>query len=423
MKPIRVALLSSYDDRGGAARAALRLHRALPGAGVESRLLVQRRFGSEPGVDGPRGGLRGAIAAWRPRLDSIPVRFYGGRAPQLFSPSWLPDGTSRRIESAAPDVVHLHWVGFGFVRPETLARLRAPIVWTLHDSWAFTGGCHLPGSCTRYRGECGACPALGSRRDRDLSRWVFARKRRAWRALAPRLVAPSRWIADAARSSALFRDVPVEVVPNGVDLDRFRPRDRDEARERLDLPRDRSVLLFSGLEGLGDPNKGFDLLEEALAVLAGRGVADRFLLLVVGSDAPRGWAAAPIPVRFAGRIDDEERLALHLAAADLVVLPSRSENQPNLVTEAMACARPAVAFRTSGLPDLVVDRETGYLAEPYRAEDLADGIVWVTQDPARLRRLGDAARDRAELEYGHRRAALRYRDLYEAAVRGARAAD
>jgi len=413
---MRVALLSTYDERGGAARAALRLHRALPATGVESRMIVQRRFGHAPDVEGPRGGLAGGLAGiaaeWRPRLESLPVRRYPRRGPELFSPAFLPNDVARRIARVAPDVLHLHWTGFGFVHPETLPRLGRPIVWTLHDSWPFTGGCHLPGTCDRYRGSCGACPALGSTDEHDLSRRLFERKRRAWQGLPLRIVAPSRWIADAARSSALFRDQTIDVIPNGIDLTRFHPSDRAAARARLGIDQDVRVILFSALEGVADRNKGFDLLWGALRSPAFQASKHPWLLWVVGTDQPPRGLHLEFSFRFAGRVDDEAAFAMHLAAADLVALPSRQENQPNLAVEAMACGRPVVAFHVAGIPDVVIHRETGYLARPGDPQDLAAGLLWVTGTEERTRALATHARARAERLYDLRVAASRHRDLY-----------
>ena len=270
-------------------------------------------------------------------------------------------------------------------------RGRRPVVWTLHDSWAFTGGCHVPGECVRYRDACGACPALGSTRERDLSRDVFDRKRRAWGRAVPAVVAPSRWLADAARSSALFRDASIHVIPNGLDLERFKPFDRAAARDALGLPRDRAFVLFGGVGAVTDENKGFRFLVDALARLRPKAGARAVELIVVGVRASDPRHQIPIPAHFVEPIGDEERMARYLAAADALVLPSRQENQPNLVVEAMACGTPTVAFRASGLPDLVEHEETGYLAQAFQSEDLARGIEWVLEDEPRRLRLGDAA--------------------------------
>src|SRR5262249_8470788 len=159
----------------------------------------------------------------------------------------LPDRLQARAAALRADVLHLAWVADGFLRVETLPRLRAPLVWTLHDSWAFTGGCHVPYECLRYRERCGRCPALGSRGERDLSRRVGERKERGWGPLDLTVVAPSRWLAEAARSSALFRGRRVEVIRNGLDLERFHPGDVSAARCTLGLPLDKRVLLFAGV--------------------------------------------------------------------------------------------------------------------------------------------------------------------------------
>jgi glycosyltransferase involved in cell wall biosynthesis len=295
----------------------------------------------------------------------------------------------------------------------------------MHDSWPFTGGCHVPAECTRYRDACGACPALGSDREDDLSRQVFARKRLAWRDRPIRLVAPSRWLAGAARSSALFGEAPIDVIPNGLDLNRFRPRDPADARERLGLPQEARIVLFSGMDAGDDPNKGLSLLVSAMASVVewvrSREAAPPVLLLVPGADRSHtgfrpmaGFAGIDpaLGVLVGGRVDDEERFAATIAAADLLVLPSRQENQPNLVLEAMAGARPVAAFRASGLPELVAHQETGYLAEPYDARDLGAGIVWILEHPERARAMGERARARAEQSHGADLAARRYADLY-----------
>jgi glycosyltransferase involved in cell wall biosynthesis len=169
---------------------------------------------------------------------------------------------------------------------------------------------------------------------------------------------------------------------------------------------------------LGDRNKGYHLLQAALDRLASQGLAGRLLLLVIGIDAPKEPPRSAIPIRFTGRLDDESDLALHLSAANALALPSLQENQPNLVIEAMACGRAAVAFGATGLPELVAHRETGYLATPHESEDLAAGIAWLAEAPDRADELGRRARTRAERDYGIDRMAGRYVELYRSLAPG-----
>ena len=114
----------------------------------------------------------------RTRLETLPVRVYRGRPPAtVFTPAWVPSRLAATINALEPDLVHFHWVGWGMLRLEDLPNIRAPLVWTLHDMWAFTGGCHYDQGCGRYIDRCGACPMLGSSRDDDLSRRTWLRKR------------------------------------------------------------------------------------------------------------------------------------------------------------------------------------------------------------------------------------------------------
>lgn len=409
MKPL---LLNTYDRTGGAARAALRLHQGLLGIGIESRMLVRFRTSNEPGViDASPAALR-PWARVRARLDRLPLQQYPRRMPGVFTPAIVPDRLPARIRALAPDLVHLHWVADGFMRLETLRSIGRPLVWTLHDSWAFTGGCHVPFECTRYRASCGACPALGSPQDGDLSRSVWTRKHTAWRSLPITVVTPSRWLADCALSSGLLAETRCVVIPNGLDLERFHPTDRAEARARLNLPADRKLILFGGVNSAKDPNKGLALMVEALRrlpALAPRLAAD---WVVFGTGLRERFPDVPCPVRNVGRIDNEDTLVALYAAADVFVAPSLQENLPNTVMEAMACGTPCVAFDAGGLPELVEHQRNGWLAHAHQPEHLARGIAWVLEDDERRAGLGARARQKTEEEFELTMIARRYADLY-----------
>jgi glycosyltransferase involved in cell wall biosynthesis len=406
-------MLNTFDDRGGAAHAARRLHAGLRGIGVDSRMLVQEKGGDDPMVFGPATPLRRALSAFRPMLDSIPLRLYPNRQRVPFTPALVPDRMRNEVARLGPSIVHLHWVAAGLLRIETLKRFGLPLVWTLHDSWAFTGGCHVPFDCARYRDACGVCPLLGSGRARDLSRRVLDRKKRAWRGLNLTVVTPSRWLAECASSSSLFRDTRIDVIPNGLDLNRFRPVEKGIARDILSLPQDRKLILFGGMHGTADPNKGFQLLVEALRGLAAEGWGDRAEALVFGGHEPESRPDLGLKVRYLGCLRDEITMGLLYAAADVFVAPSIQENLPNTVMEAAACGTPSVAFAVGGLPELVEHCRTGYLARPFLTEDLGRGISWTLEDGARLKELSLAARKKVEREFALERTAGRYADLYK----------
>ncbi|MBJ6724074.1 glycosyltransferase family 4 protein [Geomesophilobacter sediminis] len=411
MEVIKVLLLNTLDDAGGAARAASRLLTAVREVGVDAQMLVRRKRGDLPGVIGPATAFTRFVQALRPHLDALPVRLYPNSPYLNFAPAMVPDLLVRKVEEINPDIIHLHWIAGGFLQLETLRRLRKPLVWTLHDSWAFTGGCHVPFECTSYREKCGKCPILGSSREVDLSRRVWARKERALHDLPINVVAPSRWMASCAEASSLFREKRIVTLPNGVDEQLFRPIAKDAAREMLSLPQGQKLICFGAMSAR-DRNKGFHLLASALRELAARWGGDA-QLVVFGSLDRVDAVDLGIRTTYRGRIDDDSELALLYAAADVFVLPSLMENLPYAVMEAMACGTPCVAFDQGGVPDLIEPEINGYLARCYEPEDLAKGIAWVLEDNERHRGLSQRARKKVEDEFALSVVAGRYLQLYE----------
>lgn len=402
----------STNASGGAARAACRLHQGLRGIGLDSRMLVQFTYGSDPTVIGPTTLAERAMAKLRRYLDSSLVRLYRQRQDALFSPAVLPDRLGSRIAALDADIVHLHWVAFGFLGVESLKGFQKPLVWTLHDMWPFTGGCHIDNDCGRYRDSCGLCPILSSSKERDLSRWVWRRKHRAWQGLNLIVVTPSRWLADCARGSSLFKDLPIEVIPLGVDITRFRPADQHLARELFSLPHDKKLILWGTTGRISNQLKGFQFLEAGLHELAKMGQAASVELVVFGASEPLDPPALPVKTHFLGHLHDDVSLALLYAAGDVLVVPSPRENFPQVAVEAMACGLPVVAFGTTGLLDIVDHQHNGYLAEPFSPESLARGIAWTLEDPGPRQDLSRRAKQKAEHEFALPVMAQRYADLY-----------
>jgi glycosyltransferase involved in cell wall biosynthesis len=412
---MNILMLNTYDEWGGAAKAAFRLNRGVQGIGIESRLLVQGKSGDANDVIGTNDPLAKFVYGVRAHFGTMPVRLYPNKPVYNFTPALVPDNLAGQVAAIAPDILHLHWLGAGFIRIETLKKFRMPIVWTLHDSWAFSGGCHMPYECVKYRESCGSCPVLGSDHEADLSRWIWRRKKSAWQDLNLTLVTPSSWLADCAGASSLFRNRRIEVIPNGLDLSLFKPIEKRVARDLLRLSQDKKYILFGATNSSCDPNKGFQFLLPALQILSAKGQKANTELLVFGSsepphpDLPRFGMKA----NYLGRVHEEVSLALLYSAADVLVVPSIQENLPNIVMESMACGTPCVAFNQGGVPELIEHEQTGYLARPFETDDLARGILWVLENKDRRNELSFRSRRKVELEFDLDLVARRYAALYQ----------
>jgi len=408
---MRVVFLNTSNSGGGAARAAVRLLHGVREAGVDARMIVQRKFIDDNAVVGPGGRFGNDLTALRTHLDCAPLGLYPNRNRFIFSPAFLPEKLQNKVDLAKPDIVHLHWLGEGFLRLESLARFEQPLIWTLHDSWAFTGGCHIPFDCLNYREKCGYCPALGSSHKHDLSRWIWWRKERIFKKLNLTVVTPSRWLAKCAESSSLLHGFPIQVIPNGLDLARFRPQDKLLARQILGLPPDKKLILFGAMSSTSDKNKGFHLLQPAIQKLVDTGWKKNVELVVFGSSEPANAPDFGLKTHYLGRMHDDTSIALLYSAADLFVAPSIQENLPNTVMEAMACGTPCVTFEIGGMSDLIEHQYNGYMARPFESEDLANGIALILADAERSHELSSRCREKVA-EFSLDRVAGRYIDLY-----------
>lgn len=404
-------ILSTSDIGGGAARAAYRLHQGLQRANVESHMLVQEKLSSDRRVHAPKTRLAQSLAHTRVAFDALPLKKYPQRESTVFSLQWLPDTTNAKISSIGPDIINLHWVNQGFVRAESIARFRQPVVWTLHDMWAFTGGCHYNQDCDQYLQSCGACPQLNSHKSQDLSRWVWQRKANTWQQANLTIVTLSSWLKHCAQSSALLQNLRIELIPNGIDTEVYKPVNKQFARQLLGLPQDKSIVLFGAVNPTSNQRKGFHLLQPALQELGQSGWSDRLELAIFGASRPENAPDFGLVSHYLGSFHDDLSLSLVYSAADVFVLPSVQDNLPNTVMEAIACGVPCVAFNIGGLPDMIDHQQTGYLGQPYDIADLARGIAWVL-DHSHYEALNHQVRTKAEQEFSLDIQASRYRALY-----------
>lgn len=413
-KDLRVVLLNTYET-GGAARACSRLFHGLKSADADVCMIVRgdARSSGVISAGSSQGGFLRAL------LDGLPLHGYPNRQPHNFSPAWIPGRGLSEATRLAPDIVHLHWIPQGFVQIESLENPGYPVVWTLHDSWPFTGGCHLPGNCQKYMEECGACPVLGSTAPQDLSHRVWQRKHQNYSVDRMTFIAPSHWMAARAKTSSLLRGCAVEVIPNGIDITQYAPGDRSAARDKLGLPRNRRLILFGAHHGFSDRNKGFDLLCAAIGGLPPDLRACSTLVLF-GESGQTHLPSLDVEIVNRGEIGDEAIVAALYRAADLLVVSSREENLPNMVSEAMACGLPCVAFDVGGIADQILPRVTGCLAPALDTRALSAEIAWLLENAESRSALSQRAREHAMTNFSLDRVARQHLALYQRLVESPR---
>ncbi|MFO0827458.1 MAG: glycosyltransferase [Phycisphaerales bacterium] len=415
---MRVVQLSSWERSGGAAVCVQRLHRGLRAEGIDDRIIVRSRETDDALVAEVRGDAV-AEQLWDTierywivdnRTERSDTFFSTGRpGADVSTHPWVRDA----------DVLHLHWTS-GFLASRdirALGRLGQPIVWTLHDEWPYTGGCHFSAGCDRWRGGCHECPQL--RRDPfGLVEAVFADKARDFANAPLSLVAPSRWMADRAEQSAIFAGRRVRVIANAVELDVHHPGRRDAARQRLGLDASCCVILFVAVNR-GERRKGLPDLVAALQRVASssNGAAairdGRVRGILIGSAS---GLELPMPTHDLGLVRDEREVADAMAAADVTVIPSLEDNIPYTVLESIACGTPVLAYAVGGIPEALAAQPADLLVPVGDVAALAHRLLAAIDDVSSVRRLRDAVRADAERRYGSAMQASEYAMLYRSLV-------
>jgi glycosyltransferase involved in cell wall biosynthesis len=383
MRPLRIVQISTSDLAGGAEKTAWKLHRRFRDKGHASVLVVGRKISNDPNVieidNSARGhGLRGRIKGrleWRLGLQYLD---YPGshQIPELVGAPW--------------DVTHAHNLHGGYFDLAALPRLSryAPAILTLHDMWLLTGHCAHSFSCERWRQGCGSCPDLTiyPAVPRDSTRANFRRRSRLLGDADLAIASPARWLLELVADSDLHVK-PRRLIPNPVDTHVFTPGEKGEARASLDLPADRPIILLPARHAFTSSFKDASMFEAALRALADL----RPLGVTFGDiDGPATEEVRMVPPSF-----DETLLARYYRAADVVVVPSRAETLPLTILEAFATARPVVATRVGGIPELVTERRNGLLVDVGDVQGFAAALRLVLESPELAAILGAAGLDDA----------------------------
>jgi glycosyltransferase involved in cell wall biosynthesis len=417
-----VTTVNTADFQGGAGKAAHRLNLALRGEGVNAFMVsLHKQSVSTSSIRAAErrtessASLENLKAFWRETAEPALVKNNRTTfSSTIFSVDPFGLDLTEIPVVAASRVVHLHWTN-GFLSPRSIRTLKdtgAPIVWTLHDQWAFTAGCHYTSGCENFVEGCRICPQI-SHDDSGFIEAVYREKLMSFRDMEMTVVTPSVWMADCAKRSAIFRNADVRVVRNPFDFSVFKPVDQEQRRalrQAVGLNHDDVAVLF-GAQQVGDKRKGYGLLIEALRRLQeteGRS----FKLFAFGRTNHESQMHG-LPIYELGEVHDEARLAGHYSMADMFVLPSLEDNYPNTMIESLACGTPVVGYNIGGVADAVKDGVNGYVVRDIgSAQGLADAMVQCRDRFFRNAEGRDACRASVEAEHTPKTIAGQMLDIY-----------
>lgn len=421
---MKVTLINTSDASGGAPAACLRLLKALEEQGIDANLLVQQKKTTEEHVTSVE---KNAFDRKRSKFDFLYERLpfialHERDKSVRFAFSTANAGVSIKNEKLIKeaDILHLHWTNSGFLSIRDLKELLMmgkPIVWTLHDMWAFTGGCHYSGECDHFMRQCGNCFFLKDPDRVDISHTGWLRKAGMYSETKKvNFVACSNWLAGVAKQSSLLKGYKIHAIPNPIDTDIFSPKNKAEIRAKRNIGPDKKIILF-GAANINDRRKGISYLVNALKLLKNDyPVEGQVEMVVFGKNKDFDLGVLPFPVHELNIITSQEEMAEIYSMADVFVTPSIEDNLPNTVMEAMACGTPVVAFNTGGIPEMVDHGQNGYVATFKASNDMAKGLYEMLY-AANYATLKQNARDKVLHDYNNETVAKQYIKLYQSLLK------
>lgn len=417
---MKVVHVSSSDLSGGAAIACKRISDALILENVDSNLLVQKKISSDYRVKSTTNKLFSRLHYnFRFAIDEGFIRLLTNQERGRFSyPFFGIDITNHPLIFRA-DVINLHWINGGFLSLDSLKKLGKigkPLVWTLHDMWAFTGGCHYSLDCRKFEIECNYCPSLKRSGKYDTAKRIFSEKKFFEEANLT-IVTCSKWLQKEAARSILLGKKRILNIPNPVDIEFYKPSDRILSRKKLGLSEDKIYLLF-GAMNIIDERKGFKYLLKCLNKLASDSPNTKNIIevLVFGKANSEMIQSIPYKCHYFGNLKSEDEVIACYNSADIFIAPSIQDNLPNTVVESLSCGIPVLSFKVGGLPDMIDHLKNGYLAQVGSVEDLVNGINWFINNRAKQEQLGFNAREKAVKNFSREVVAKQYRELYRSLI-------
>lgn len=417
---MRVLLINTSERIGGAAIAASRLMESLKNNGIKAKLVVRDKQTDQISVVKIR-------QSWKNIWNFVWERFVIWKANwfkrnNLFAVDIANTGTDITLlpEFTQSDVIHLHWINQGMLSLKNLEKIvnsGKPVVWTMHDLWPCTGICHYSRGCENYLEHCRNCSYLLRSGKKDLSYRVFKKKKDIYQSSNITFVACSEWLEDEAKKSKLLSGQMVTNIPNPINTNLFKPGNKEDARKRLVLPKDKKLLLFGALK-ITDKRKGVDYFVESCNLLAEQypQMKDELGVVVFGNQSSYLQELIPFSVYAQSYVTTEKELVNIYNAVDLFLIPSLEDNLPNTIMEAMACGVPCIGFNVGGIPEMIDHLHNGYVAKYKSSEDFANGIYWALNE-SEYKALSEEAHRKVITNYSESVIAKRYISLYNKVTR------
>lgn len=381
---MKILLLNYTDGGGGAANAALLLAQQLNINGIDTTLGVIKKQSNFKFVKECKLSRNYKITSIFSKIKIILKKLH--LCNEHFSTSnHILHSTNLNslvdvewINKSDFDIIHLHWINNDMISIKDISKINKPILWTLHDSWPCCGAEHHPNvleNDSRYINGYSKKNKPLTTKGIDICKKIWLKKKKYLNKKNITFIAPSNWQKTILKNSFLFKNHDCNTIPNIINHSDFYKKNTHELRKAFEIPLNKKIIGFGAAYGLRNKNtmKGTIQLLECLQKLPNK---ENYFLIIFGPAENSFLDNISIPFFSTGYISNQKILSSIYNLCDVIVNPSLIENLPYTCLESICCGIPVVAFDVGGTPDIVEHKKTGYLATPYKSEELVEGIEY-----------------------------------------------
>lgn len=312
------------------------------------------------------------------------------------------------------DIIHFHWINGGYIGNNSLksiSKLNKKLIWTLHDSWVFTGGCHITNGCINYIDGCKNC--LLDRNKSGYMNKIFREKQSIINNMDITFVVPSYEHYKKAKLSPILNGKSITIIPNTIDNNIFFKRDKAKLRNEYKINQEKIIITFGAVGGIKNKFKGVDFVIKALNILSkNKELIEKVEINVFGGSKEDTNELDDIgfKVNKYGYINSQDKLAEIYSISDIFISPSLEESFGQTIAESIYCGNIAIAFDNTGASEIIEHKKNGYLAKYKDLKDLVKGIIWALDN---IGIINEDIIEKLNDKFSSKIIAEKYKDIYK----------
>jgi glycosyltransferase involved in cell wall biosynthesis len=371
---LKILHIGYSDTSGGASIAMMRLHVSMLESGINSHVLVAEKKSNIKNVHGSSSSLEAWVSELKKKIVRQKKYIFSTNNINTHSLNLFRSNILFKIKKINPDIVNLHWVNNELISIKQISKIKEPLLWTINDMWPLCG-CEHYSSSDRFINGYNDNNRDPGEKGFDINKWTWNKKNKYWKDKFNAIICISEWLKERAEQSMLFKNKKIIKINCPIDTNIWNPVEKQKAREDIGLPKDKKILLFVSNNGTRDERKGFKFVDNALKKLLLDN--EKILLLIIGKAdifTDKNYEYKVVDKIFNGNPNE---LKKYYSSSDILLAPSKLEAFGQVALEAASCGVPTIAFKNTGIEDIITHKRNGYLANYCDQEDFDIGLKWL----------------------------------------------